>query len=145
MRILGIDYGGTRIGLATSDALGMMAHGLPTLRNTSDADVLKAIQAIIEEREVKEIVIGLPRNMNDTLGPQAEKTMQFGDKLKTAFGLPVHYVDERLTSERAKRLMVEAGYSFSKQRKNVDRIAAQFILQAYLDGQKRAKTETEGG
>ncbi len=132
MRVLGIDYGGRRIGLAISDPMGMIAHGLPTLKNESEEQVLKALGALIQEREVEAIALGLPRNMNDTLGPQAQKVMQFAEKL-AVFGKPVHLVDERLTSERAHRAMDEAGFSFAKQRRSVDRMAAQFILQLHLD------------
>jgi len=135
MRILGIDYGDRRIGLAISDPMGIIAHGLPTLKNASEEQVLREIGAIIREREVEEIVLGLPRNMNDTLGPQAQKVMKFAEKL-TPLGKPVHLADERLTSERARRVMDEAGFSFARQRRSVDRMAAQFILQTYLDARR---------
>jgi len=132
MRVLGIDYGERRIGLAMSDALGLAAHGLPTLPNRSDEQVLDALRELIAEHEIEAIVVGLPRNMDGSLGPQAETTMAFADKLR-GWGLPVHLVDERLTSERARRVMTDAGLSRSKQRGKVDRMAAQFILQLYLD------------
>jgi putative holliday junction resolvase len=142
MRILGIDYGGRRIGLAISDPMMMIAHGLPTLKNESEEQVLKELGELIREREVDEFVLGLPRNMNDTLGPQAQKVMQFAEKL-AAFGKPVRFVDERLTTERARRAMDEAGFSFAKQKRNVDRMAAQFILQLYLD-LSRSKAADDG-
>ena len=136
MSVLAIDYGERRIGLAASDRLGLAAHGLPTIVNTSPEDVVVALRRIVEEREVEEIVVGLPLNMDGSEGPQAEKTRAFGETLK-ALGLPVHFIDERLTSERAERTMKEAGLSFAKRRKRVDRMAAQFILRAYLDGPGR--------
>lgn len=137
MRILGIDYGGARIGLAISDPSGLIAQGLPTLKVRSEPETFAALRALVEEREVDEIVIGLPRNMDDSLGPQAQKTMKFAESLKT-LGKPVHLVDERMTSERAHRVMVEAGFSWQKQRQHVDRMAAQFILQAFLDARRNA-------
>ena len=137
MRSLGIDYGGKRVGVAVSDGLGLMAHGLPTLQNTSDEAVIAELKRIIAEREVGEIVIGLPRNMNDTLGPQAQRVTAFAEKLKP-LGLPVSFVDERLTTERARRVMLEAGFTHARQRKNVDRLAAQFILQIHLDSKRAA-------
>ena len=120
----------------------MIAHGLPTLKNESEEQALTAIGALVREREVEAIALGLPRNMNDTLGPQAQKVMQFAEKL-AAFGKPVHLVDERLTTERARRAMDEAGFSFAKQKRNVDRMAAQFILQLYLDS-SRSKAADDG-
>jgi putative Holliday junction resolvase len=138
LRSLGIDYGGKRVGVAVSDGLGLMAHGLPTLRNTSDEAVIAELTKIIAEREIGEIVIGLPRNMNDTLGPQAQRVEAFAEKLKP-LGLPVRFIDERLTTERARRVMLEAGFTHAQQRKNVDRMAAQFILQIHLDSRRATK------
>ena len=143
MRILGIDYGERRIGLAMSDALGLAAHGLPTLPNKSEKHVLDALRELIADHEVEEIVVGLPRNMNGSLGPQAETSMAFADKLRE-WGLPVHLVDERLTSERAKRVMTDAGLSRAKQRGKVDRMAAQFILQLYLDTDGHKNSSQQG-
>ncbi len=135
MRILGIDYGGKRVGLAVSDGLGLIAHGLPTLCVESDDALLARLREIIAGHDVAEIVLGLPRNMNDTLGPQAARVTAFAEKLKP-LGLPVHFVDERLTTERARRVMHEAGFTHARQRKNVDRLAAQFILQIHLDARR---------
>lgn len=143
MRLLGIDYGDRRIGLAISDELGLMAHGLPTLMNESDEQVLKHLEKIIADREVAGIVVGLPRNMDDSLGPQAQKAMDFAARLEL-LGKPVHFVDERLTTERARRVMDEAGLSWRQQRRKVDRMAAQFILQIYLDQARRRNTEEDG-
>ena len=132
MRTLGIDHGEKRIGLAVSDTLGIAAHGLPTLQNRSPQETLLAIRRIIAERNINEIVVGLPLNMNGSNGPQAQAATAFANSLK-ALGLPVHLVDERLTSERARRTLRESGLTRSKQRRLVDRIAAQFILQTHLD------------
>ena len=140
MRVLGIDYGGRRIGLALSDELGIAAHGLPTLQNTSEAEVVEALRVIIAERKAEEVVLGLPRNMDGSLGPQAQKVLRFAEALKP-LGLPAHFVDERLTTEHARRSMTEAGLSWQKQRPRLDRAAAQIILQIYLDSAKRGQRE----
>jgi putative Holliday junction resolvase len=140
MRILGIDYGDRRIGLAVSDPSGVIARGLPTLKNEGEAQVLAAIRQVVDELEVAEIVVGLPRNMDDSLGPQAQKTMRFADQLKV-LGKEVHYVDERLTTAQAERAMTEAGLSRMQQHRRVDRVAAQFILQIHLDSHRKPKPE----
>ncbi len=132
MRVLGIDYGNRRIGLAISDEIGLIAHGLPTLTHKAEAQVLAALRQLIEEHDIAEIVVGLPRNMDGSIGPQAEKAMAFAESLE-ALGLPVHLVDERLTTERAKRALEEAGLTSPKHRAKRDRMAAQFILQTFLD------------
>ena len=123
-----------------SDALGLAAHGLPTLKNQSEEAVLDALRAIIEEHKVERIVVGLPRNMNGSLGPQARKVERFADTLHE-LGLPVHLMDERLTSERARRTLSDAGLSRIKRRRRVDRMAAQFILQLYLDATRNARKD----
>ena len=142
MRVLGIDHGDRRIGIAMSDALGLAAHGLPTLKNQSEKEVLAALREIIEAHGVERIVVGLPRNMDGSLGEQAQKAARFAETLKT-FGLPVDFADERLTSERARRVMSEAGLSRAKQKQKVDRLAAQFILQLYLDGSRNCASTSD--
>ncbi len=137
MRALGVDYGARRIGLAVSDALGLAAHGLPTLVGLEETKILDEIGKLVRERGVEAIVLGLPRNMDDSLGPQARKTLLFARKLEK-LGKPVRLVDERLTTERAHRIMEEAGVSRSQRRRRADRMAAQFILQIYLDSEGRA-------
>jgi len=140
MRTLGIDHGEKRIGLAVSDTLGIAAHGLPTLQNRSPQETLHAIRRIIAERNISEIVVGLPLNMNGSNGPQAQAATAFANSLK-ALGLPVHLVDERLTSERARRTLRESGLTRPKQRRLVDRVAAQFILQTHLDTHRQITRE----
>lgn len=133
MRTLCIDYGEKRIGLAISDPLGLTAQGLPTLiRRDEKTDMLK-LSEIINEKDVNEIVIGLPRNMDGTLGKKAEEVLRFAELLKSRFSLPVHTVDERLSTVRAHRSMLEGDLSRKKRGKRVDMIAAQLILQCYLD------------
>lgn len=140
MRILGIDYGERRIGLAISDALGLIANGLPTLPHRSEEQVMGVLRQTITERGVEEIVVGLPRNMNGSLGSQATVVMRFAESLRS-LGLPVHLSDERLTTERATRVMRDAGLSRERQRRNVDRMAAQFILQKFLDSIRNSNAE----
>jgi putative Holliday junction resolvase len=142
-RTLGIDHGDRRIGLALSDALGIAAHGLPTVVYSSVAEALAEIQRIVRERDVSELVVGLPRNMDGSLGPQAKKAQEFGEALGRALGLPVHFVDERLTSEQAERTLTEAGLSRRKRRDRVDRMAAQLILQQHLQ-RRRLPPVSEG-
>lgn len=136
MRILAIDYGDRRIGLAVSDPGAIIARGLPTLKNSSEAETLEAIRRLADEYEVEQIVVGLPRNMDDSLGPQAQKVMRFAEQVKS-LGRTVHLVDERLTTQQVVRAMTEAGVSRDKRRRKVDRAAAQLILQIYLDSSSR--------
>lgn len=133
MRILSVDLGTVRIGLALSDPLGMTAQGLPTIIVQSKEKTLRAIQELCREREVTEIVLGLPVNMNGTHGPKAQEVLKWVEPLKTATGLPVSTWDERLTSREADRLMVEEGLSRKRQKMESDRLAATLILQNYLE------------
>jgi len=140
VRVLGIDYGERRIGLALSDPLGIIAGGLPTLTVASDDEAFAAVAKVVEERGAEAIVIGLPRNMDGSIGPQAERTNAFAERLRT-LGKPVYLVDERLTSARANRAMLDHGFSRNKRRKHIDRMAAQFILQTWLDARKAPEEE----
>ena len=133
MRILGVDFGEKRIGLAVSDPMGMIAHGLQTMENKGKKNVLIAFQKVCKEQEVTEIVIGLPRNMNGSFGPKAKEIQELVPELEKALNLPVVTWDERLTSREAGRLMIEQGLSREKQRQNSDRLAATLILQNYLE------------
>lgn len=134
-RYLGIDYGTRRIGLAVSDAGGVLASPLTTIDiRGSIADQACAVVAAAEPYDVGAFVIGLPVNMDDTEGPQARLTRTFGDEIMRASGLPVHYADERLTSRAADELMRPAELTRKKKKARRDRIAAQLILQAFLDG-----------
>ena len=132
MTILALDHGEKRIGMAVSDPLGIAAHGLPTLRSTNAKADIEAIRRVVEDREVTEIVLGLPKNMDGSIGPQAEIVQEFGEKLREALGLPVYLVDERLTSMRAERVLSDAGIRRRKGKSKVDRLAAQFILEQHL-------------
>jgi len=143
MRILGIDHGEKRIGLALSDPLGITAQGLPTLERRDEEADLAAIGDLISQHAVEDVVVGLPKNMDGTIGEQAERAMAFAEKLRARFGVAVHLIDERLTSVRAERVLREAEVSRKKMRGKSDRIAAQLILQAYLDRADKAASDTD--
>lgn len=134
MRIMGLDVGDATIGVAVSDALGLIANGLPTIRRKNIKYDLDSLKCIICEKNIKRIVVGLPKNMNNTIGPRGEKTIAFSDVLKEAFPeVEVVMWDERLTTCAAERTLLEADVS-RKNRKNViDQLAAVLILQGYLD------------
>ena len=138
MRILGIDYGEKRVGLAISSPVGFIAQGLPTIERIDGTDYLEDLADVINEKEVDEIVVGLPKNMNGSIGEKAEVVLVLVETLKSKFNLPVHTFDERLTTVRANRAMAGAKMSKKGKKKRVDMIAAQFILQAYLDQKSRS-------
>ncbi|MFQ5965343.1 MAG: Holliday junction resolvase RuvX [Candidatus Scalinduaceae bacterium] len=133
MRTLGIDYGEKRIGLAISDPMGFTAQGLPTINRVNTQDYLKELADIIRENNVNKIVVGLPKNMNDTLGKKAEEVLEFVEVLKSNLNLTVYTVDERLTTVRAHKAMSGTKMSRKKKQAKVDMISAQLILQSYLD------------
>lgn len=132
MRRLGIDFGASRIGVAISDELGMLAHPLETIPN-NDA-FLPKLQKIVLEKGISAIVVGIPRNMDGSYGPAAEKAKLFMSQLRTEFpGLQFIAWDERLTTLEAQRLLHAAGRDVKKSRPVIDQVAAQVILQSYLD------------
>jgi putative Holliday junction resolvase len=137
MRILGIDYGEKRIGIAISDPLNITAQGLMTIERTRIEEDIQKIVNIIHEKEAGEIVIGLPKRMDNTLGEKAFAVLSFIDFLKKQTHIPIHTIDERLSTVRANRAMLEGDLSRKKRKKRVDVIAAQLILQSYLDMVKR--------
>ncbi len=141
MRILGIDYGEKRVGLAISSPVGFIAQGLPTIERIEGTDYLEELADVIKEKEVDEIVVGLPKNMNGSIGEKAEEVLELVEKLISKFNLPVNTFDERLTTVRAHRAMTGAKMSKKGKKKRVDMIAAQFILQAYLDQISRSAEE----
>ena len=133
-RILGIDHGDSRTGLAVSDLMGWTAQGLETVYHKGNIKILlNRINEIIEEYNVERIVIGYPRNLNGTIGPRAEKTEDFIKVLIDKFGLPVVKWDEWLSTVSAHRDMIDMGVKSRKKKELVDTIAAVHILQNYLD------------
>lgn len=137
MRILALDVGSKRIGVAVSDELGLTAQGLDTLQSTSPDKDLKYILKLVEDYRADEIVVGIPFNMNGTEGPQARKVREFVDRIREVVTCPVREWDERLTTVAAERTLLEADVSRSKRRKVIDKLAAVIILQGYLDMQYR--------
>lgn len=139
MRIMGLDFGSKTVGVAISDSLLITAQGIEIIRRKEEKKLrqtLARIEALIEEYEVEEIVLGYPKNMNDTLGERVEKTDSFRESLERRTGLPVHLWDERLTTVAADKAMMEAGIRRENRKDHVDKIAAIFILQGYLDYRK---------
>ncbi|MCI8731265.1 MAG: Holliday junction resolvase RuvX [Lachnospiraceae bacterium] len=136
MRIMGLDYGSKTVGVAVSDALGITAQGVETIRRKSEKrlrQTLARIDALIEEYQVESIVLGFPKNMNNTIGNRAEKSLEFQKILKKRTGLPVVMWDERLTTVEAYQTMKETKVRREDRKKYVDELAAMFILQGYLD------------
>ena len=133
-RIMGLDYGEARTGVAISDLLGITAQGFESIAHgNNEKMLLNRIGEIITEYQIEKIVIGYPLNMNATKGPRAEKTDKFIEKLKNRFKIEVVKIDERLTTVSAHRTMTELSVSKDKKKKIVDTISAQYILQMYLD------------
>lgn len=132
-RVLAVDLGDKRVGLAVSDPLGLTAQGLDTLERRGDRVDLEALRQTCAEREVARIVVGLPRNMDGSEGPRAQKSRAFARRLHEATGLPVFLWDERLSSAEAERVLIAADVSRQKRKQAVDRMAAQVILQGYLE------------
>ena len=139
MRILGIDLGEKRIGISISDELGITAQGLPTIKSANEIEDLKNIKEIIDQYGVEKIVLGLPINMNGSLGEQAKKAISFAEKLKSSFQLPVELEDERLTTSKAEKFLIETDRSRKKRKKVIDKMSAIIILQSFLDRKKMSK------
>jgi putative holliday junction resolvase len=130
---LGLDVGGKRIGVAGCDGLGLMATGITTIWRTSFPEDIAQLQAIIRDRAVEILVIGLPYKMDGSIGSQAKQVQKFARRVSAALELPIEYVDERLTSYAAEQMMIEANISVSQNKATIDRIAAAVILQQWLD------------
>ena len=137
MRILGLDIGTKRIGVALSDMLMITAQGLDTIERTELARDLDVIKKLVEENRVGEIVAGLPLNMNGTYSQQTTEVVAFIEELAKVVGVPVKKWDERLTSRQAERIMLEGNLSWRKRKYLSDKIAAQLILQSYLGTVKK--------
>ena len=135
-RILGLDVGARRIGVAISDPLGITAQGIDTLHRKNKKYDLQHLNRVIREFEVQEIVVGLPLRMSGAEGIQAGKIQEFAEELRKRFRLPVHLWDERLTSAEANRLLRETDLSIEKRGKAVDRMAAILILQGWMDSRQ---------
>ena len=142
MRIMGLDFGSRTVGVAISDSLLLTAQGVEIIRRKEEnklRQTLARIEELIVANEVEEIVLGLPKNMNDTEGVRVELTKEFKEKLERRTGLPVIFWDERLTTVAADKTMMEAGIRRENRKDYVDMIAATLILQGYLDRRNNEK------
>lgn len=138
MRSLGLDVGTKTIGVAVSDPLGWTAQGLTTVRRTNLVKDLATLKQLVAETDAGQFVVGLPKNMDGSLGSQAEFVHAFVAKLEAAIPLPVVYIDERLSSKQAQQAMIDAGMRRDKRKAMIDEQAAMVILQTYLDRQRFA-------
>ncbi|MBO2943375.1 Holliday junction resolvase RuvX [Paenibacillus sp. F411] len=136
MKIMGLDYGDRRIGVALSDVFGWTAQGLEVIERRGEDTGLDRITALVKEHEVSEIVVGLPKNMNGSIGPRGEICMEFAVLLRESLCLPVHLWDERLSTVSAERTLLEADVSRKKRKQVIDKMAASLILQNYLDSKR---------
>ena len=136
MRIMGLDVGSKTVGLAISDPLGFTAQGVEIIKIDEEAGEFgfERLGELVKQYKVDKFVVGLPKNMNNTEGPRVEASKAYGDQIKELFNIPVDYQDERLTTVQAERMLVEqADVSRGKRKKVIDKLAAQLILQNYLD------------
>lgn len=135
-RILGFDIGDKTIGVAVSDPLQLTAQGLTTIRRESKLKDFEAINKLIDQYDVQKVVVGMPKNMNGSIGPQGEKVKKVADKIKNKFKVEIIYIDERLTTVAAERLLIEGDVRRENRKKVIDKVAATYILQSYLDGKR---------
>lgn len=136
-RLLGLDVGDKTIGVAVSDELGWTAQGVETIKRQSKEKDFARLQELIAQYQVGAIVVGLPKNMNGTIGPRAEMCQSFGKLLQEKTSLPVHMWDERLTTMAAERMLISADVSRQKRKTVIDKMAATLILQGYMDAKSR--------
>ncbi|KOY76558.1 putative Holliday junction resolvase [Apilactobacillus kunkeei] len=137
MRLMGMDVGSRTVGISVSDLLGWTAQGVEIIPINEDEEQfgLDRVAELVEKYEITGFVLGLPKNMNNTSGPRVEASKRYGEMLKEKFNLPVDFVDERLTTVEAERMLIEkADTSREKRKKVIDKIASELILQTYLDG-----------
>ncbi|MBQ4559041.1 MAG: Holliday junction resolvase RuvX [Tyzzerella sp.] len=136
MRVMGLDYGSKTVGVAISDPLGITAQGIETIERKEENKLRKTlarIEELVKEYKVEKIVLGFPKNMNNTIGERAEKSLELKAMLERRIGIPVIMWDERLTTVEAERTLIESNVRRENRKKYVDKIAAVFILQGYLD------------
>jgi putative holliday junction resolvase len=138
MRVMGLDVGSKTVGVAISDELGWTAQGIETIKIDEDQGVFRMdrIKELAEEYQVDTVVVGMPKNMNNTIGPRGEASKAYGELIQQELSLPIKYWDERLSTMAAERVLLEADVSRKKRKKVIDKMAAMMILQGYLDSQK---------
>lgn len=140
MRIMGLDYGSKTIGVAVSDPMGLTAQGLEIIRREEENKLrksLRRIEELVREYQVEEIVLGFPKNMNNTIGPKGKLSLQFKERLEKVLSIPVYLQDERLSTKSATDMLIYADVSRKNRKRVVDSVAATIILQTYLDKEKR--------
>ncbi len=140
MRILALDHGDRRIGVAISDPLGIAAHGLPTIETDHSGGEIDRVCELVDEKDVERVVVGLPINMDGSEGDRARKARSFAKQLRRRLDVPVELSDERLTSAQAHRELSREGASMNERGQRVDRMAAQLILRRYM-----GRTRNESG
>lgn len=133
IRLLGLDVGDRWIGVAISDELLLTAQPLKTIKKESNKQAYEEIHEIINSYNISKVVVGLPKNMNNSIGPQSEKVIKFANKLSNKFDIEVVFQDERLTTISANRILIEADVRRENRKAYIDKIAATYILQTYLD------------
>ena len=138
MRYLGLDLGSRTLGIAISDATGFIASSYKTIRHNEEYDkLLDEVVNLVKEKDIEGIVLGFPKNMNNTIGPKGELSLEFKDKLEKLVDIPVYLQDERLTTKSATDLLITGNVSRKDRKKVVDSVAATIILQSYLDKEGR--------
>ncbi|MBI4970955.1 MAG: Holliday junction resolvase RuvX [Candidatus Omnitrophica bacterium] len=135
--ILCLDVGTKRIGVAKSDALGVAAHAFPMIERKNDAQAVEAVLKLIQEEQVERIVVGLPINMNDTLGPASVMAKSFAGLIQQKTSVPVEFWDERLSTAEAERFLIGLDMSRAKRKTKIDSLAAQIILKSYMDARRK--------
>ena len=142
-RILALDLGARRIGLAVTDPLGITAQGIPTLQRKNKRSDLAQLRHLLAEYKIREIVVGHPLHMSGDISPKSQEASAFAEELHIEFGLPVHLWDERLTSSEANRLLRDSQISLKQRRQAVDRMAATLILQSFLAAREAAEVRRQ--
>lgn len=137
MRWMGLDVGDKTIGVAVSDELGFTAQAIEVIRRKKQVDDFARLQVIIHDYTVTEIIVGFPKNMNNTIGARAQISIKFSEDLAASCHLPVHLWDERLTTQSATRTLLEADVSRKKRKLVIDKMAAALILQSYMDAKQK--------
>ena len=132
-RYMGLDVGDKTIGIAISDPFFITAQGYSTIFRENQKKDINEILDIIKEQNITRIIVGLPKNMNNTIGPQGEKVLKFSEKLSNKSKIDIIFQDERLTTVSAERVLIEGNVSRKKRKKLIDKVAATYILQSYLD------------
>ncbi len=148
MRLMGLDYGSKTVGVAVSDPLGLTAQGIETVWRKQEnklRQTLARLEELIEEYQVERIVLGYPKNMNNTVGERAVKSLEFKEKLEMRTGLPVVMWDERLTTAEAERTLMETGVRRENRKQYLDQMAAVLILQGYLDRMNMMSKDENNG